>query len=113
MEHLSGSVMEVLIVLSEAGKVPALEQFARPLQWGSHRVFVARVLEENIEQIRALAGVEWVGACFDNVDRLALDAGERLFVLGWQSRQTSTKSRPGDGLDWDTAPRLPPDPPTE
>ncbi len=41
---------------------------------------------------------------------LDLSPGERIFVAAWRDRK-APKTRPGDGLAWDSAGFEPPDPP--
>jgi hypothetical protein len=56
----------------------------------------------------AVAGAHWYLGNVPEDVAAALTPAQRLFVDAWVSRRRS-KTRPGEGLSWDTPGREPPD----
>ena len=106
---------EVLIVM-EGGAAPAdreaVLRVARVTQSISNRVFEAEVSGDALSKLQSMSGIARVFTGAEPTQSLPqLDDAESLFVHAWLSRQGQVKQRRGDGLDWDTPPMLPPDPP--
>ena len=106
--------LELLAILSEERAEATLDvlraRFAVS-QVASPQLVILRVRPEQMEQVQAMEGVEQVFAGEippEMLDRL--DSTETLFAKAWASRQQAeTKSRAGDGLDWDAEGFEPPD----
>lgn len=107
-----------LLVLLDPNPPPALQERIRAqcrvTQEGSPRLLVVERPADPSE-LRSIPGVR---AVFDDTVPASavadLDEGESLFVRAWSERESmNTKRRPGEGLDWDAAGRLPPDPPRD
>jgi len=110
---------EVLIVLEPSvakADREAVIRVAPVTQSISNRVFQADVNDDVLANLRSMAGIARVvtGAGAEPTRNLPqLDDAESLFVQAWLSRRGQVKQRRGDGLDWDTPPMLPPDPPPD
>lgn len=108
---------EVLIVLdpsiTKADREAAF-RVAPVTQSISNRVFLAAVNDAALAHLRSMAGIARVVTGAEPTQGLPqLDYEESLFVQAWLSRHGQVKQRRGEGLDWDTPPMLPPDPPPE
>lgn len=83
-----------------------------PTQSVSNRVFLATLNPTALSHLRSLAGIAIVLTGKEPTSSLPpLDDAELLFVQAWLSRHGQVKQRFGEGLDWDTPPMMPPDPP--
>lgn len=106
---------EVLIVMDRAPATTdreAVLRVARVTQSISNRVFEAEVGGDALAKLQSMSGVARVFTGAEPAQSLPqLDDAESLFVQAWLSRQGQVKQRRGEGLDWDTPPMLPPDPP--
>ena len=104
---------EVLIILATsvtAAQRDAVARVAPAAQTISDRVFTSTGADA--AQLRTMPGVAAVltaGAPAQSLPQLS--DSEMLFAQAWLSRAGQTKQRPGDGLNWDTPPMIPPDPP--
>lgn len=107
-------MLEVLLVLQSSitqADRQVVVRMAPATQSISHRVFVTTVGDDVLERLRSMAGVAAVLTGIEPGQTLpAMDESEALFVRAWLSSRGQAKVRPGDGLDWDTPPMLPPDP---
>lgn len=104
-------VMVILDATIAAADRDRVTRLASPTQAISPRVFLARVDEASVPSLRAMPGVAHLLTGAEQPPRLAgLDPSESLFVDAWLSSYGQVKQRTGDGLNWDTPPRLPPDP---
>lgn len=105
---------EVLLILDPSitkAKREAILRAAPVRQSISNRVFLATVSEAAFTNLRSMAGIAKVLTGAETAQNLPqLDAAESLFVQAWLSTRGQIKQRPGEGLDWDTPPMLPPDP---
>lgn len=108
---------EALIILQRsvsADERAAIARVASVRQSISDRVFVADIAGQGLDDLRATAGIDRVMTGSEPDDTLpAMTDTEDLFVRGWLLSRRAVKSRPGEGLDWDTPPMLPPDLPPE
>ena len=106
---------EVLVVLGAAATEPqrqAVMRAAPAAQMISPRVFTSATADA--ARVRSMPGVGAVLTGGEAVESLpALDDNETLFAQAWLSRAGKTKQRIGEGLDWDTPPMIPPDPPRQ
>ena len=106
---------EVLIVMDRAAADADREsvlRVARVTQSISNRVFEADVSDDALAKLQSMPGIVRVLTGAEPAENVPhLDDAESLFVNAWLSRQGQVKHRPGDGLDWDTPPMLPPDAP--
>lgn len=104
---------EVLIILEPAAtdtQRAAVAQAAPAAQTISNRVFTS--VSGDVARLRSMPGVAAIltgGASAQSLPQL--NDHELLFAQAWLSRAGQTKQRPGDGLNWDTPPMVPPDPP--
>ena len=108
---------EALIILQRSVSAEERAAVARVASVGqsiSDRVFVAEIAGKGLDDLRATAGIDRVmtGGEPDNALPAMTDV-EDLFARGWLLSRRAVKSRPGEGLDWDTPPMLPPDLPPE
>lgn len=104
---------EILVVTGH-GKpaLPVVEAYGRAVHTVSDRVVTVTLAPEvNLDEVRSDPAVRWAGRTPPDTVVAELDPGERLFVAGWLRRGDEKPPRPGEGLDWDTPGRLPPDPP--
>ena len=108
---------EVLIILAPSitnANREAVLRVAPVTQSISNRVFLANVNDAGLANLRSMAGIARVVSSAESAQSLPpLDDAESLFVQAWLSKLGHVKLRPGEGLDWDTPPRLPPDPPQD
>ena len=108
---------EVLIILrssASADERTAIARVAPVRQSISDRVFVAEIAGTGLDDLRATAGIDRVMTGGEPDDALPeMTDAEDLFVRGWLLSRRAVKSRPGEGLDWDTPPMRPPDLPPE
>jgi hypothetical protein len=104
---------EILVLLRRRGSPPdALSAHGHPVQIVSDRVFTLQLAPTaSLADLHAEPDVRWAGTSPPPDVLEDLDADEHLFVEGWLVRQAGKPARPGEGLDWDTPGRLPPDPP--
>ena len=104
---------EVLVVIGPAATEPqrqAVMRAAPAVQIISPRVFTS--VTADAARLRSMPGVGVVLTGGEAVASLPqLDESEALFAQAWLSRTGKSKQRPGEGLDWDTPPMIPPDPP--
>lgn len=102
------------VVVLDAGAPPGamlqrVRQHAVVLQWLPPRIAIVR-LRAGLPPAQAVPGTSWYpDAVPESVD---LTSTERLFVDAWLSRR-EPKTRPGDGLPWDTPGMEAPDWPEE
>lgn len=105
---------EALIILQPslpAASRAAIARVASVKQTISDRVFVADISGTTLDALRATPGIDRVATPGDAIESLpAMSDAERLFAAGWLSSHGKDKTRPGDGLDWDHPPMVPPDP---
>lgn len=105
---------QALIILQpslSADTRAAIARVASATQSISDRVFVADIGGTTLDALRATPGIARVAIGGDAVETLpTMSDAERLFAAGWLSSRGKDKSRPGDGLDWDNPPMVPPDP---
>jgi hypothetical protein len=106
---------EVLIVMDRAAADAdreAVLRVARVTQSISNRVFEAEVSDDALTKLQSMAGVARVVTGAEPAQNMPqLEDAESLFVQAWLNRRGQVKQRLGEGLDWDTPPMLPPDPP--
>lgn len=111
------AMSEVLIVLDDSitdTDREAVLRVAPVTQSISERVFLASVEDAALANLRSMAGIAKVVAGAEPARSLPqLEDGESLFVQAWLSKRGQVKQRRGEGLDWDTPPMLPPDPPRD
>lgn len=104
---------EVLVILqssSTAAQRQAVSRAAPASQSVSDRVFLATVNDAMLVTLRSMPGVATVlSGSASPRDLPPLNEAERLFAQAWLSSRGQVKQRPGEGLDWDTPPRRPPD----
>lgn len=78
----------------------------------SDRIVTVRLYPDaSLDDVHSEPAVRWAGTDPPDTVLADLDPAERLFVDAWLRRRTEKPARPGEGLDWDTPGRLPPDPP--
>jgi hypothetical protein len=110
-------VPEILILLDPSitkADRAAILGVAPVMQSISDRVFLADVNDAAVANLPSMAGIAKVVTGAERTQNLpALDDAESLFVQAWLSKQGQVKQRRGEGLDWDTPPMLPPDPPPD
>ena len=108
---------EVLIILDRSTPKADLDNVlgvAPVTQSISNRVYLADLNDAALANVRSMSGVARVVTGAEPAQNLPpLDDTESLFVQAWLSRRGQIKQRPGEGLDWDTPPMLPPDPPPD
>lgn len=108
---------EVLIILDPSitnADREAVRGIAPVTQSISNRVLLSDVNDAALASLRSMAGVVRVVTSAEPAPSLPpLDDAESLFVEAWISKRGQVKQRPGEGLDWDTPPMLPPDPPPD
>ena len=108
---------EALIILQSsvsADERAAIARVAPVRQSISDRVFVGEIADTRLDDLRATAGIDRVMTGGEPEDTLPqMTDAEDLFVRGWLLSRRAVKSRPGEGLDWDTPPMRPPDLPPE
>ena len=104
---------EILVVISPAAAGPSgLLAHGRLVHSISDRVVTIELAPEaSLDDVRSDPAVRWAGHTPPDAVLAELDPEERLFVEGWLRRGVEKPERPGEGLDWDTPGRLPPDPP--
>lgn len=105
---------EILVILHASITTTdreAVMRVAQPTQSISNRVFLAAPDTSALTRLRSMHGVASVLTGVEPAvsQRHQLDDTESLFVDAWMSRQGQVKTRPGEGLDWDTPPMQPPD----
>lgn len=104
---------EILVVISPAAAGPSgLLAHGRLVHSISDRVVTMELAPEaGLDDVRSDPAVRWAGHTPPDAVLAELDPEERLFVEGWLRRGVDKPERPGEGLDWDTPGRRPPDPP--
>jgi hypothetical protein len=117
LPHYNEAVPEVLIILDPfftKTDREAVLRVAPVTQSISNRVFLAAVSDAVLANLRSMAGIARVVTGSEPTQSLpTLDDAESLFVQAWLSKYGQVKQRRGEGLDWDTPPMLPPDPPPD
>ena len=108
---------EALIILRSsvsADERAAIARVAPVRQSISDRVFVAEIAGTGLDDLRATGAIDRVRTGGEPDEALPeMTDAEDLFVRGWLLSRRAVKSRPGEGLDWDTPGMLPPDLPPE
>ena len=93
---------ELLVIFSSAapGAAETLAAKATVLQQAGDRVFL--VAGTDAESLRNAPGVAFAAEVPPPNEAIeGLTEEEQLFVDAWLLRRTQTKSREGEGLDWD------------
>lgn len=115
--HYNEAMSEVLIILDPSiTKVDreAVLRVAPVTQSISNRVFLGAVNDAALANLRSMAGIARLVTGAEPTKSLPpLDDAESLFVHAWLSKRGQVKQRRGEGLDWDTPPMIPPDPPPD
>ena len=108
---------EVLVVLGSSASESerkAVMRAAPAAQMVSDRVFTSVTTEAAVAGLRSMSGIAAVLTGGEDAGSLPqLGESEMLFAQAWLSRSGQRKQRPGEGLDWDTPPMLPPDRPPD
>ena len=109
----TGSTSEILVLLQRDEAVPDhFGTHGRLVHSASSRLFVLELTPgERATDLMDEPAVRWAGERPPDDVAEELDESERLFVDGWALRRRGKPERPGEGLDWDTEGRRPPDPP--
>lgn len=99
-------MLELMVYLQEEHAEATMNELRdrfTVLQVASSHLVVLRVGEHQMEQVAEVEGVERIintEIPQEILDRL--DSTEELFAKAWMvGQQAKTKSRPGEGLDWD------------
>lgn len=105
-------VLIILLLSITPADREAILGVATPTQVISDRVFLATPNPTALPQLQAMSGSAIVLTGEEPAPSLpSLDDAELLFVQAWLSKHGQVKQRLGEGLDWDTPPMIPPDPP--
>jgi hypothetical protein len=112
---IANAVREWLVILETrlAGEALAqLRTVSRVTQVLSPRLAIIQADKETKARIVEVEGV--FGVYGDTVPEFPweLSQSEQVFVSAWEERQ-QPKTRPGEGLSWDSPGFLPPDPPSQ
>lgn len=108
LEHAPREYLVVLETRAAAAALVQLRAVATVTQRLAPRLALIRAEAEALERASRIAGVLGVYAAAPSNLPPDLTPAERTFIAAWETRQQS-KSRPGEGLSWDTPGFTPPD----